>query len=81
MKLVPYERNKLKVNYFRQTKNGSLLEEFANSGLDAAKVEGWTNATSHSAANSLNRSIERFKFANMRAIVRKGCVYLIKIDT
>lgn len=78
MKLVPYEKKYLQVNTYKQTKNGELLEEFVNSGLDAARVDGWTNATPYSAANSFNRSIERFKFTNIRAITRKGEVYLIR---
>lgn len=78
MKLVPYEKKYLQVDMYKQTKNGKLLEEFARSGLDAARVEGWTNATPYSTANSLNRSIERFKFANVRAITRDGKVYLIR---
>lgn len=78
MKLVPYEKKYLQARMYKPTKNAELLEEFASSGLDAAKVEGWTNATAYSATSSLNWSIKRFKYANIKSITRNGEVFLIR---
>ena len=79
MKLVPYERKKLgKTLGYKHSNNLMILEEFADSGLDCAKVEGWTAKTASYCASSLNGSIKRYKFAGMVAISRKGEVYLIR---
>lgn len=60
------------------TKNLEIIEEFIESGYECAKVEGWTNATAFSAAGSLNRSIQRFNKAGIKAISSKNEVYLVK---
>jgi hypothetical protein len=77
MRLVPYDRSKLKR---RNSDNYTIIDEFVQSGLECAKVEGWTQAQSSSATNSLNSSIKRFRFANVRAIAYKKEVYLIKTN-
>lgn len=82
MKLVPYDIKKVEnVGGYAKTKNLDILEKFIASGLECAKVEGWTLKHSWQAAQSLNASIKRFKFANISAISRKGNVYLIKTNT
>ena len=78
MKLVPYERKKIGYLGYKLSDNYRILEEFADSGLDCAKVEGWTAKTAGYCASSLNNSIKRYKFAGMVAISRKGEVYLIR---
>lgn len=79
MKLIPYERKKLGATLgYKCSENLRILEEFANSGLDCAKVEGWTAKTAGYSAAALKKSIARYKFAGMTAISRKGVVYLIK---
>ena len=43
MKLVPYDVAKLPgKNVYSKSENLRILEEFANSGLECVKVEGWT---------------------------------------
>ena len=39
MRLVPYDRSKLKR---RNSDNYTIIDEFVQSGLECAKVEGWT---------------------------------------
>ena len=79
MKLIPYERKKLGATLgYKCSENLRILEEFADSGLDCAKVEGWTAKTAGYSAAALKKSIARYKFAGITAISRKGEVYLIK---
>ena len=77
IKLIPCDRNEIEGGYAR-TKNLKILEEFRDSGLDCAKLEGWTNKDANHAATSLNVSIKRFKFGGIKATGRAGNVYLIK---
>lgn len=80
MRLVAYEMSKLMEGpIFTRTKNMEIIEEFVNSGMDCAKVEGFTQKTADSCATSLNLSIKRFNKAGIKAISRKGEVFLIKI--
>jgi hypothetical protein len=77
MKLIPCDRNEIRGGYSR-TKNQEILEEFRGSGADCALVEGWTTKDANGAAASLNISIKRFKFGDIKAVSRAGKVYLIK---
>lgn len=77
MKLVKCDMNEVK-GYYKKTRNQEILEEFVESGLECAKVEEWTNKTANSCANSINYSIKRFGYNNIKAFVRNGIVYLIK---
>lgn len=79
MKLIPYDKAKIEgIMYYKKTDNLKILEEFASSGLDCAKVDEFSNKSAFSCSNSLNHSIKRYKFAGIRAISRRGNVYLIK---
>lgn len=79
MKLIPYDKAKIEgIMYYKKTDNLKILEEFASSGLDCAKVDEFSNKSAFSCANSLNHSIKRYKFAGIHAISRRGNVYLIK---
>ena len=69
-----------RVKCFANTRNQSILEEFINSDMDCAKIIGWKHINADSCSSSLNASIRRFKFANIRATSIKGEVYLIKTD-
>ena len=81
MKLPPYDKNQLATGRsYGIGKNQEILEEFLNSGLECAKVENWTQAQAYSAANSLNKSIQRFNFFSIKAISQNGEVFLIKKD-
>lgn len=77
MKLIPYDKKDLCIGY-RFTSNLKILEDFANSGLECAKVEGFPQKNAGQSAASLNQSIKRYKMFTIRAISRKGEVFLIK---
>lgn len=79
MKLVPYDVNELG-SYYRKTKNLKLLNEFADSGLDCAKVEDFTQKDARSCASALSKAIKHFRFGNIQVVTRKGCVFLVKTD-
>ena len=78
MKLVPYNGKDLNVNGYKKTKNLCVLEEFRDSDLDCAEVKEYTHCSADCCAASLNNSIKVFRLNRLRAIVRKGKVYLIK---
>lgn len=79
MKLVKYDKNKLGTKYYTKTDHQKLIEEFANSDMDCAKIEGWTHANASSCQNALAQSIKRFNFSGIRAMVRNKEVFLVKI--
>lgn len=80
MKLVPYDRKKLGYITYTKTKNFKILTEFIDSGMECAKVEGWSNKYAHYCSSSLQQSIKWFKMNNVRAITRNGEVFLIRTD-
>lgn len=82
MKLVPYDMQKSNLFSYRgykRSNNLKILEEFIDSDLDCAKVEGFTQKNATTAAKSLNNSIKRYKFLNIHANARKNNLFLIKI--
>lgn len=78
MKLVKWDVQAIDNCYYARTKNQSILEEFINSGMECAKIEGWTNTSAAQCATSLNTTSKRMKMHGVKAISRKGEVYLIK---
>lgn len=79
MKLTPVtEIENLGVNYYKKSKWLEIIDEFVNSEMKCAKLEGWTHKTSSSAASAFNVSIKRFNKKGIRAIERKGEVFLVK---
>lgn len=79
MRLVPYDRKKIK-RFYKMSDNYQILKEFAESDHDCMKVEGWTCKTAGYCATSLNGSIKRYKINGMFAVSRKGEVFLIKTE-
>lgn len=78
MRLIPYDLQKIQKNAYKKSDNLLLLEEFRDSGMKCAKVEGFTQKTAGYCATSLNASIKRYKMFNIRAMTRKGKVYLVR---
>ena len=77
MKLVPCNKKDLEGGY-RKTKHYELLLEFAESDMECALVENWNGKSAAIKAANLNRSAKHFKMNHIRAVVRKGKIYLIK---
>lgn len=77
MKLTRYDAKKLDEGSYKKTNLLRLLEEFAESDMDCAKVEGWTHKSATSCQASLVRAIRRFGF-NFKVVTRNKEVFLIK---
>lgn len=80
MKLVEYNINKVDVKGYKKSNNLKILEEFIDSGLECAKVDGFTQDNASHAAYSLNNSIKRYRFGGIRAISRNKEVFLIRVN-
>lgn len=79
MKLIPYDIDKVKGRMqYKRSENLRILEEFAKSELECAKVEDYSCENAHNCAASLRNSIKRYKFADITVSARKGEVYLIR---
>ena len=79
MKLVSCNIDEIKgMGFYKKSQNYRILSEFINGGLDCTEVVEYTNRTAGQCATSLNNSIKRYHMGNIRAISRKGKVYLIR---
>lgn len=68
------------VNYrgfYKRTKLYDILLSFVNAHIKCARVEDWRYTDAMVGARVINTSIKRFKFAGIRAISRKGEIYLV----
>ena len=79
MNLVRWDIKNIDNTCYSKTKNQSILEEFINSGMECAKVEGWTQPQAYHCASSLNNTIKNSRMHGVKAISRKGEVILIKV--
>lgn len=78
MKFVPYERKNLK-RVYRPGPNQELLLEFANSGLDCAKIEGFTHKNAKICQSNLRTSAKRIGLGNtIKVTVRGEEVFLVR---
>lgn len=81
MKLVECNKNDIRrFGLYKKSKLQTLLEEFIDSGMVCAKIEGWTQTSVSSAQSSISRAIVRYKMYNIQCISRRGEVFLIRTD-
>lgn len=78
MKLVPYEAKNIK--HYKSTKNLEILEEFIESDMSCAKLEGYTQKNAKNCQSSLLGAIKRFHIHGVKVLVRKEDVILLKVD-
>lgn len=79
MKLYPYDRKDLKKDY-RPGKNQALLLEFVESGLDCAKLEGYTQKSARYCQSNLRTCAVRIGLANTVRIHTEGSnVFLLRV--
>lgn len=78
MILKAYDIKKINAKLFSKTENRKLLEEFIDSNLACAKVECFPQKNSKVCTSSLNNSIKTYHMLGIKAIERKGQVFLIK---
>lgn len=80
MRLTAYNAADIKKGYYKKSDLLLMIEEFVDSDMDCAKVEGFTHKTAVGCAGAFNRAIERYNKAGIRAISRNGEVFLIKTN-
>lgn len=79
MKLYPYERKDLR-NGYRLGRNQKILYEFANSGLDCAKLEDYPQKSARICQSNLRTASLRIGLANTVRIHTEGeNVFLLRI--
>lgn len=79
MKLTPYKKEDLRGIPGKQGYLHEILDEFANSGKDCAKIEGYIHKNGASCTSSLNVAIKRYNKHGIKAVTVKGEPYLIRI--
>ena len=81
MNIVSYNLKDLMKEFERdRSDNYSILKEFVNSSDDCVKIEGWTHKNASSCAASMGASIRRFYRGQIKVILRRGDVYLVKLE-
>ena len=80
MRLIPCDIKSIDSMLYKYTNNQKTIMEFANSGFECAKVEDFRHAQCYSCANALNRAAERMNMPQIKAIVRKKAVYLVRVS-
>lgn len=82
MNLVVCNKAELEnLDYYKKSNVLKLIDEFAESDMDCARIEGSTHKTSNSCQNSFNNAIKRYKKSGIRCVQRSGACYLIKETT
>lgn len=76
----PYNKEKLNVTNWKRTDNQRLIEDFVASDLDCVKVIGWHHNNATNCARALNASAKRYHWYHVKAMTRKGEVFLIKLN-
>lgn len=81
MKLIPYDARNLTVRKgYKKSENLRILEEFVESGMECAKVEGYTQKNALICSSSLSSSIRNYNMGGVIARTRNGEVFLIKVS-
>lgn len=80
MKLIPYDIKKIGgSSWYKKSENLRILEEFANSDMECAKIEDYTQKSAEVCVSALKSAIKRYRIAGVQAMMRKGEAYLIKV--
>lgn len=77
MKMVPYNKDELK--YLKPGHNQKLLLEFAESGLDCVKLEGYPQKNAKTCQSNLSTAAVRLGLRHIKVVVRKENVFLLKV--
>lgn len=79
MYLTPAKLSDLGTCYKRGN-NQEIIEEFANSGNECMKIEGWAHKNAAICARAMNRSIQSCGYYSaIRATQKGNDVYLVKL--
>lgn len=80
MRLTAYSAADIRKGCYKKSDLLVLIEEFVNSDMECAKVEGFTHKSACSCASSFNLAIKRYNKGGIKAISRKNEVFLIKTN-
>lgn len=78
MRLKKYNIKKVNKDIHTKTRNLMCIEEFVESGMDCAMVEDYPHKNAKSCAAALQNTIRIFHVSGIRAIERKGNVFLVR---
>lgn len=78
MNLVPYETEKVK--WYRRSKNQQILEEFIDSDLKCAKLEGWPQISAKSCQSSMLTTLKRLHISTVKVLKRGDIIILLKVE-
>lgn len=73
MKLVPVDKNSVG-GWYTTTGNKLIIDEFIESGMQCAEVEGYTQKNAVTCAASLKATIKRYRVFNVRVITRQNLI-------
>lgn len=81
MRLVECDINKVDLkSYKKRTKWLKVIDEFVESGMGCCRLEDYTNKDAASCESALNHAIKNYKKKGIKAVIRNGVVYLVKIE-
>lgn len=79
MKIVPIKLEDIPVRR-SYSDNYTTLVQFTESGYDCVEITGFTQKEARQCVASLNASIKRYRFYTVKAILRDGRVFLVKVN-
>lgn len=79
MKLVPYKIEKIKTKR-PYGNNQAIIEEFIKMDVSCVRVENFTQSNANGCCAALNNSAKRMGKHNVRAVSRRGEVFMIRTD-
>ena len=78
MKFTSVTEKEMKKGY-KRTKLHTILLEFSESDYNAARLDDHEYKTANSGASALRQAAKNFGMPHIRAIVRNGNIFLLKI--
>lgn len=78
MKLIPCDEKAIATVKNVRSDNFKLLMDFAERGIECAKVEGYPHKNADSCAVALRIAIKKYRLFTIGVVVRKEDVYLIR---
>lgn len=81
MRLVECDKSEINLkNYKKKTRWLEVIDEFMESDVKCCRIEDYTNKSAASCESSLNHAIKRYNKKGIKAVIRNGIVYLVKIE-
>ena len=78
MKLVECELPEKKIGRAKKCQMFDLLMEFDRSNMTCAEITEWEHVSANSLADALYLALARYRFKNIKAVLRAGRVFLVR---